>query len=418
MKLNTILVGIITSMLLLTLPALASDYTLGIFGNANEDDTINMQDVTYTELIILEYRDETELADAKYDGKINMQDVTQIELVILGKEKELTLIDYGGETTTVRKPVESMVVVTDGLAEMTRIVGADDKVIGVDTMVREKPVYFPDLSGKPSVGKRFDLDIEAILTLNPDLVLLGRRGWYTPGLEDHLEGTGIDIVRLGAWGPGGGLDTVATLGYLFGSDEAEAAREYQEWYDEYADMLDEKVSGLSEDERTTVFLSSLHGGTPPSGHLNIFVGGSVPEVSLEMAGGKNIARDLMDVEGYISVETEWIMEQDPEVIIAECWQGGYETDDSGKMKEVYDNMMDMPALQQVKAVKENRVYVTRFLWAAHPIMALYMAKWLYPDIFEDLDPQAVHQEYIDTFQGVDFDVGEHGVFMYPPSEAS
>ena len=78
----------------------------------------------------------------------------------------------------------------------------------------------------------------------------------------------------------------------------------------------------------------------------------------------------------------------------------------------------MPALQQVKAVKENRVYVTRFLWAAHPIMALYMAKWLYPDIFEDLDPQAVHQEYIDTFQGVDFDVGEHGVFMYPPSEAS
>ena len=49
------LVGITMSLLLLTLPAAASDYTLGIFGNANEDDTINMQDVTYTELIILEY---------------------------------------------------------------------------------------------------------------------------------------------------------------------------------------------------------------------------------------------------------------------------------------------------------------------------------------------------------------------------
>ncbi len=88
------------------------------------------------------------------------------------------------------------------------------------------------------------------------------------------------------------------------------------------------------------------------------------------------------------------------------------------MKEVYDNLMSMPALQQVKAVEENRVYVTRFLWAAHPIMALYMAKWFYPDIFGDLDPQAVHQEYIDTFQGVNFDVSEHGVFMYPPSEES
>ena len=60
-----------------------------IFGDANEDKTINMQDVTYLELIILEYRGETEFADAKKDGKINMQDVTQVELMILGKQKEV-----------------------------------------------------------------------------------------------------------------------------------------------------------------------------------------------------------------------------------------------------------------------------------------------------------------------------------------
>ena len=69
MKRNAILAGITISLLLLVLPAAASDYTLGVFGNANEDDTINMQDVTYTELIILEYKDATELADAKYDDK-------------------------------------------------------------------------------------------------------------------------------------------------------------------------------------------------------------------------------------------------------------------------------------------------------------------------------------------------------------
>jgi len=68
---TNILAGIIMC-LLLVLPAAASDYTLGIFGNANEDGTINMQDGTYIELIILEYRDETELADAKYDGTMAM----------------------------------------------------------------------------------------------------------------------------------------------------------------------------------------------------------------------------------------------------------------------------------------------------------------------------------------------------------
>ncbi|KAF5412764.1 MAG: hypothetical protein U9N46_02690 [Euryarchaeota archaeon] len=38
---TAILVGITIS-LLLALTAAASDYTLGVFGNANEDETINM----------------------------------------------------------------------------------------------------------------------------------------------------------------------------------------------------------------------------------------------------------------------------------------------------------------------------------------------------------------------------------------
>jgi len=65
-----ILVGITTIMLLLccTLPAVASDYTLGIFGNANEDDTIDLEDVEYTPRIILGLIDQTQLADAEYDS--------------------------------------------------------------------------------------------------------------------------------------------------------------------------------------------------------------------------------------------------------------------------------------------------------------------------------------------------------------
>ena len=125
----SILLGI-TTMLLLALPAAASDFTLEIFGNANEDDTINMQDVTYTELIILEYRDETELTDAKYDGKINMQDVTQIELIILGKELELTIIDAAGNDVTVPMPVERAAVNTYSAAAF-RVLDAEDRIVGV-----------------------------------------------------------------------------------------------------------------------------------------------------------------------------------------------------------------------------------------------------------------------------------------------
>jgi len=42
-----------------------------------------------------------------------------------------------------------------------------------------------------------------------------------------------------------------------------------------------------------------------------------------------------------------------------------------------------------------------------------MAKWFHPDLFEDLDPKAIHQEYLTRFQGLDYDLDEHGVFVYP-----
>ncbi len=46
----------------------------------------------------------------------------------------------------------------------------------------------------------------------------------------------------------------------------------------------------------------------------------------------------------------------------------------------------------------------------------YMAKWFHPELFEDLDPEAIHQEYLTEFQGLDYDLNEHGVFVYPPLE--
>jgi len=60
------------------------DLTVAEPGDANGDGDINMQDVTYTELIILGYMGTTPGADANRDSDVNMGDVTTIELMILG----------------------------------------------------------------------------------------------------------------------------------------------------------------------------------------------------------------------------------------------------------------------------------------------------------------------------------------------
>ncbi len=369
-----------------------------------------MQDVTYTELIILEYRDQTELADGKYDGRINMQDVTQIELVILGKEKELTYIDCDGDAATVNMPVEKIVVAYNNNAEMVRVLEATDGVVGVCDDILKYPVYFPDMSEKPCVGRRFDFDVEAILELEPDIVFTGTRAWYTPDLEDKLKGTGIDVVRLSSWEYNRVLAGIMKLGYIL--DEEENAYEYREWHNECTGTVTERVSEISEDEKLRVFVDRP-GGT------SVGKGSGYAE-TVEMAGGINLASSLGDLT-YPEVDLEWVIDQNPDVIVGISFEGNYETDDVSVIRARYDEIIGTTGFEYIDAVKNDRVYVTHYiiqLGPSYPVGVTYLAKWFYPDLFEDLDPQEIHQEYIDRFQGMDFDVSEHGVFAYPPLEVS
>jgi peptide/nickel transport system substrate-binding protein len=70
---------IVGAMLLASIPSVCAE----LFGDANEDMAINMQDVTKVERMILEYDPIVASADANQDDDVNMLDVTCIELVIL-----------------------------------------------------------------------------------------------------------------------------------------------------------------------------------------------------------------------------------------------------------------------------------------------------------------------------------------------
>jgi hypothetical protein len=181
MKAN-ILVGMTLGLLLLISPAPASDYTLGIFGNANEDDTINMQDVTYTELIILEYRDETELADAKYDGEIDILDMTQIALIILGQENELTVKDAIDRIVTIDQPTEEMVTLFPAATEMVYAFELNN-LVGVDDQ-SHADYRFDDLT---AIDDGYTPDYDTIIGLNPNLVITVKRNGYVPPDEISTE---------------------------------------------------------------------------------------------------------------------------------------------------------------------------------------------------------------------------------------
>ena len=419
---------VLCSVFLVALPAVAADqttqkvsttaseddFTLYIYGNANEDDTIDGQDVVYIKLVIFGKKPETDLADANYDGKVSMLDVGQTKLIILGRESELTIVDAEGAAKTVSKPVEEIIVLNSDCAQAIRAIGAKDRIVGIEGFgVAKKKVFFPDISELPTVGWGHMPDLEEILALEPDILIAYAPGIFNPGhegLEDKLE-PAVTVVRLDLYRAETIREEMLKLGYLL--DEEENAREYVEWHDEYADEIEDIVSGISEDDKPQVFLDwgTKHAG---ESERDTVAKGSASHKRCEKAGGINIAADFPMP--YLSVGLEWILapDQNPEIIIG-CSEGynqhggGYETDDESELREYYDEIIGLPGFENKK------VYIITHEVTSGPgylVGLAYHGQWFHPKLFSDLDPQEMHQEYVDEFCGIDFDVREQGVFVY------
>ena len=172
--------------------------TLDIYGNANEDDMIDMRDLTYVKLIFFGKKPETELADAKYDGKINPLDFIQIKLIIVGKEKELTVVDAADRIVTVKKPVKRIVVVNARIVETMRSIRAADKIVGVSNTVISDKTYYPEFSEYPNVGLSTTPDLEKILELRPDVVFLYATSFTdaSENIQNTLQNADPDIRVL------------------------------------------------------------------------------------------------------------------------------------------------------------------------------------------------------------------------------
>ncbi len=158
MRLFTLVLVIMWCISQAALSASMADYTLGIFGNANMDDTIDEQDIEYVQGIIDGTNDETELADANYDGQIDEEDIAQIEQIIAGEETELTIIDSVDRIVTVKVPVENLMsLICEN--EVIRILGAQNKVVAVNKWEAELHTEdHPVMCNKPVIGS-FPLEV-------------------------------------------------------------------------------------------------------------------------------------------------------------------------------------------------------------------------------------------------------------------
>lgn len=329
--------------------------------------------------------------------------------------RPLTITDSSGRTTTLSRPLRRIAVFNSDTLEMMRSIGIEpDRIVGVSKYVLEDPVFYPEYQGTANLGSTWAPDYEQAASIRPDAVFL-----YATLSESScadIEKTlrsidpGIRFFRFDSYRPATYAEEARTLGLLLGKEEE--ARRFLAFHRNVTGTVAGVVDAIPAEDRVPVYLESWH-DYKSAGK------GSGYDEKIELAGGRNIFAEN-PVE-YPVVDPEAVISRNPDVIVkivgaGELAFGGYGDDDQSSFETVCRTIGNRPVWDRISAVRDGRVHIIHSDVIGGPeffIGTAYLAKWFYPDLFTDLDPRAVHQQYLEEFQHLDYDLDEHGTFVYP-----
>ena len=340
-------------------------------------------------------------------------------------EYPLTITDSAGREVTFTQPIERLIVTSSDMAEAVVMLGAADKVVGITETIKNKGYYFPDLKGKQSVGKWNALDYEMIGeiardgkdTIEPDILVIGYsypdKSYGIYGVEKGLEPfENIKAVALEFNKPENITREIEILGQILGKEEQ--ASDYINWYNQKMDSLRDAVQGMSLPKVYVEWSSS-------GGDLSTLGPGSAFDQVLRAAKGYNIAGSLK--EDYPKVDWEWVVTNNPDVIIKRQTQPtghtqiGWESAPSQeaiKLESIRNEILARSGASAISAAKSDRIYLMD--WDImngldQVVGATYLAKVLHPDA--DLNPEEVYREDLARL-GLEYPEGR--TMVYPELE--
>ena len=315
----------------------------------------------------------------------------------------VTVFDKSGTRVIVPCPVERVISVNSGMTALICALGAEGKLIGRDTR-STFPSYVKSVEAVAESSA--NANIELMIGRTPDVVVADPM--FYPQHREKLAAAGIPSYVDSTSDPERVLTLIRNFGLMF--DENDKAEELAQFVEHYTGIVDQRILRLE-----------LEGGSKPK----VFFEWHSPyktasaETSFHKpiaeAGGINIAAGQPVHTPVMS--SEWIIEQNPDVIVNRI--SGDATLE--QMRQKREEIMGRPGWEVIEAVRTGRVYIIKsdvFLTFRYPVGLLYYAQWFHPELFEDIDPAAVHQEAIETFFGADEwqMLMRHETFVYPELE--
>ena len=237
-----------------------------------------------------------------------------------------------------------------------------------------------------------DVNTEELMKLAPDVVFYSA---MNPALGEKLQTAGFHAVAVSAnkWE----YDCIETLNNWIDllssifpeNDRAALCRQYST---EVYDMVQQRVKDIPDEARARAFFLFQYNDSTIMTSGKLFFG----QWWATAIGARNVAEELTQ-DNSVTVNLEQVYEWNPGVIFMTNFN-------TAQPEDLYNNTVGTYDWSGIQAVQDQRVYKMPLgMYRSYtpgidtPITLLWMAKTVYPALFEDID---VTQRAIDYYQEV------------------
>ena len=260
-----------------------------------------------------------------------------IFLTLIANVHAFMIVDDFGYVTVINETPKRIVSLAPSNTEILFALGAGDRVVGVTDYCNYPPevVEMKKAGLIASVGGYSTVNIEKVITLNPDVVFAA----YGNGREvvEVLRGFDIKVIALNPKDIDDVMRWTETIGKIIG--EEENATRLISWMKSEVDKVKEKTKNYKKKPKIVHIIWN-----DP-----IWVSGNntFADDVIELAGGINAFDEL---DGWKIVSYEEIISKDPDIIIVNSGSGM-----GGGRNILYEWVLK--ELSDLRAVREGHVYV-------------------------------------------------------------
>ncbi len=281
----------------------------------------------------------------------------------------LEIENYNGEKLVIDKKPMHVVSLKLGLDELLLGLAETDRVAGLSGQIGNSKSVSLAAEHAANFPKMED-NFEVILAQNPDLIL--GSSWIKKELLAQIADN--NIPYYGYKSPNTieeQIQVIRNFATVLGA-RLKGEEIIADWNARLA-VIDEKAATIKDEDKLMVLPYNMHGKTNAKGTI-------IDEI-IYRVGAKNAATEA-GIEKRAKISKEKIIELDPDVILMTAWG----MDDLDEFNKYVEDMKNDPALQGLKAIKNNRVIVEdgRYMTIVtqHLINGIeFVAENVYPEVY-------------------------------------